>query len=132
MHKTIFSMAVAVIVAAGAQPGWAQPAGESWEISGTMQMQGTAMPMPPRKACLRPEDSTAAPMQNNCKTTATDVTGATKRFKVVCGPPEPMEGVGETTRSGDRMEGRYTLKSKQGEMTVVFSGRKLGPCVPGK
>jgi len=72
----------------------------------------------------------APPMQKNCKVTDVKVRGNTTSFKMECGPPQPMQGTGEMTRTGDRMEGHYTMKSPEGEMVMTTLGRKLGTCTP--
>jgi hypothetical protein len=132
MIKKSCSVLVAAFAVSSAVPALAQPAGESWEMSTTMQMQGMTMPMPPNRICLKTGEAAPPPAEKNCKTTNVTVSGNTTSFKVVCGPPEPMEGSGEMTRKGDRMEGRYIMKSKDGEMTMLMSGRKVGACTPPK
>ncbi len=120
-------------IALAAGSAWAQkPAGESWDFSGTMKMDGMSMPIPPHKSCVKPDEAVAPPVEKNCKTTDMKVSGNTTSFKVVCGPPEPMTGTAKVTRTADTLEGTYTMKSSDGEMTMVFNGKKLGNCTPGK
>jgi hypothetical protein len=43
-----------------------------------------------------------------------------------------MQGSGESTRTGDRIESRYRLKSSDGEVVMTLNGRKVGTCTPGQ
>jgi len=115
-----------------ATPAHAQIAGESWEYSGSMEMEGMKMPIPPTRACALPGETGAPPVDPRCKITDLRASGNTTAFQVVCGPPEPMRGSGESTRTGDRIETRYRLKSSGGEVVMTLSGRKVGACTPGQ
>lgn len=113
-------------------PAHAQTAGESWEYTGAMEMAGMKMPIPPTRACSLPGETGAPPMDQRCKVTNLKASGNKTTFQVVCGPPEPMQGSGESTRTGDRIDSRYQLKSSHGEMVMTLSGRKVGTCTPGQ
>ena len=114
-----------------AVPAHAQTAGESWEYTGSMEMAGMKMPIPPTRACARPGETGAPPMDPRCKITDLKASGNKTAFQIVCGPPEPMQGSGESTRTGDAIESRYRLKSSDGEVVMTLSGRKVGTCTPG-
>jgi hypothetical protein len=120
-------MAAVLAVSAHA---YAQAVGESWEYTGTMEMAGMKMPMPPTRACTSMGETSAPPVDPRCTVSDVKTSGNRTSFRVVCGPPDPMEGSGESTRTGDRIESRYRLKSSGGEMVMAFSGRKLGACTP--
>jgi len=115
-----------------AVPAHAQTAGESWEYTGSMEMEGMKMPIPPTRACALPGETGAPPVDPRCKITDLRASGNKTAFQVVCGPPEPMQGSGESTRTGDRIDTRYRLKSSQGEMVMTLNGRKVGTCTPGR
>jgi hypothetical protein len=121
-------MAAVLAVSAHAH---AQAVGESWEYTGTMEMGGMKMPMPPTRACTSMGETSAPPVDPRCKVSDVKTSGNGTSFRVVCGPPDPMEGSGESTRTGDRIESRYRLKSSAGEMVMTLGGRKVGACTPG-
>ncbi len=108
----------------------ADPADEQWEYQGSMEMMGMKMPIPPTTRCEKPTQERTPPVDANCTFSEVEVKGDTTSFKVRCGPPEPMEGSGTTTRTADRLDAKYTLQSEEGKMTFVMSGKKLGPCKP--
>ena len=124
---TVLTLMVAVLTAG---PLAAQAAGEQWEYTGTMEMMGMKMPLPPAKMCQKPDAAQTPPVQNNCKVSDVQKQGNTTSFKILCGPPEPMEGSGKTTRTGDRLDFTYRLKSADGEMVTNMSGKKTGACTP--
>jgi hypothetical protein len=109
----------------------AQPAGEEWEYQGVMQMMGMKMPLPATKICQQAEQDMTPPMESNCTVSDVLTEGNTTSFTMQCGPPNPMEGSGTTTRTGDSLESLYTLKSAEGEMTITSTGKKLGSCPLG-
>ena len=113
-----------------AAPLAAQATGEQWEYTGTMEMMGMKMPMPPAKMCQKPDAAQTPPMQSNCKVSDVQVQGNTTSFKMMCGPPEAMEGSGKTTRTADRLDTTYRMKSADGEMVYTMSGKKTGACTP--
>ena len=121
--------ALTLTLLAGA-PLAAQPAGEEWEYQGAMEMMGMKMPLPATKLCQKAVQDMTPPVDSNCEVADVTTAGNTTSFTMRCGPPEPMEGSGTTTRTGDTLESRYTLKSAEGEMTITSTGRKLGDCVP--
>ncbi len=124
---TALALTAAVLTAG---PLAAQTTGEQWEYTGTMEMMGMKMPMPPTKMCQKPDAAQTPPMQSNCKVSDVQVQGNTTSFKILCGPPEPMEGSGKTTRTADRLETTYRMKSADGEMVYNMSGKKTGACQP--
>lgn len=115
-----------------AVPAHAQTAGESWEYTGSMEMAGMKMPIPPTRACALPSETGAPPVDPRCKIIDFKASGNKTTFQVVCGPPDPMQGSGESTRTGDRIDSRYRLKSSEGEVVMTLSGRKVGTCTPGQ
>ena len=118
----------AALMTAG--PLAAQSAGEMWEYTGTMEMMGMKMPLPPTKMCQKPDAAKTPPVQNNCKVSDVQVKGNTTSYKILCGPPEPMEGTGSSTTTADKIDFTYRLKSPDGEMVTNMSGKKTGTCAP--
>jgi len=106
----------------------AQTAGEQWEYHGTMQMMGMTMPIPVTKVCQEPQQDMTPPVEGNCEVTDIQNQGNTTSFTMRCGPPEPMEGSGTTTRTDNHVEMNYILKSEMGEMAFTMTGNKLGDC----
>jgi hypothetical protein len=108
----------------------AEPAGEEWEYQGRMEMMGMKMPMPVTKRCEKPGQDQTPPVQDNCTVSDIHTQGNTTSFKIHCGAPEPMDGSGTTTRSSDRLEASYTMKTDEAEMVYSMTGKKLGACAP--
>jgi hypothetical protein len=120
------------LLAAAACAGLAAAAmaatGEQWEYTQTMEMGGMKMPMPPMKVCTRPGKDVVPPADKRCQLTDLRTSGDRTQWKVVCTGPNAMEGSGEATRKGDRLDAVMHMKSKEGEMTMTSLGRRLGPC----
>ena len=129
---SIFSTGLAVMTVAllTAGPLAAQGTGEQWEYTGTMEMMGMKMPMPPTKLCQKPNAAQTPPVQSNCTVSDVQVQGNTTSFKILCGPPEPMEGSGKATRTADRLDTTYRMKNADGEMLYTMSGKRTGSCQP--
>ena len=106
--------------------------GEQWEYTMSAEMEGMKLPLPPTTVCVRPDDGLTPPVEPHCQLKDHKVSGNSTAFTIVCGPPEPGEMRGEFTRTGDRVEGRYTRESADGTMTVTTGGRLLGACDPSK
>lgn len=133
----VIGMRVCVVVGAlatliGASAAWAQPKGEEWEYTMTVEMEGMKMTMPASRPCIRPEEGNTPLVDKHCKLKDRKTSGSTTSFHIVCGAPEPGEMKGQFTRKGDRVEGRYAMKNADGEMVVTALGRKLGACDPSK
>lgn len=133
MHSKAFigwTTALALTASLATAPLTAAPAGEEWEYQGSMGMMGMKMPLPPVKRCEKPDADKTPPVDSNCKVSDVQTQGNTTRFKIKCGPPEPMEGSGTTTRTNDTLDASYTLKTAEAEMVYTMTGKKLGPCTP--
>jgi len=86
------------------------------------------MPIPVTKVCQEPQQDMTPPVDGNCEVTDIQTQGNTTSFNMRCGPPEPMEGSGTTTRTDNNVEIKYVLKSEMGEMAFTMTGNKLGTC----
>jgi len=122
--------ALALTATLASTPLVAQATGEEWEYQGNMEMMGMKMPVPPTKRCEKPEQDKTPPVESNRKISDVQTHGDTTLFKILCGPPQPMEGSGTTTRKDDHVDMSYKLKTADGEMVFTMNGKKLGPCGP--
>lgn len=115
---------------AGFSPTHAAEVGEQWEYSGTMDMMGMKMPMPPSKICSKPGAESTPTADKRCKVSDVKTTASKTSYRVSCPPPDAMEGSGEAERKGDTIVSSFRMKSKDGEMRMTMTGRKLGACTP--
>lgn len=127
-YRGIYSALIAALISL---PLTAQQPGEQWEYQGNIEMMGMKMPVPATQVCQQAEKMDMTPpvdTNSNCSVADVKTSGNTTSFRMVCGDPTPMEGSGTTTRTGDQLDMNYTMKSEQGEMKFVMTGKKLGAC----
>lgn len=130
-YYRIISTTLVMTAILASTPLIAQQSGEEWEYQGNMEMMGMKMPIPSTKRCQNPEEvNNVPPVESNCKISDVQTEGDTTSFRMLCGPPDPMEGSGTTTRTEDKVDMKYTLKSPEGEMAFAMTGKKLGACTP--
>lgn len=129
-HRAIWTGCSLTVAVFAASPLAAQTVGEQWEYQGTMEMMGMKMPIPPSKVCQKPDAARTPPVQNNCTISDVQTNGNVTTYKVLCGPPQPMEGSGTTTGTGDRRDVTQKMKMAEGEITYVMTGKKTGSCTP--
>jgi len=104
---------------------------ELWEMTTKMSMRGMDMPAMTHNSCLpkggayKPEKSR---QQENCEMTDIKVSGNKTTWKMHCSGKDAMDGSGEVIRSADKMNGTMKLSMKNGEMTQVISGKRIGSC----
>lgn len=104
---------------------------EMWEMTTKMDMPGIAMPGMTQTTCLpkggayKPEKSQ---QQQNCEMTDLKVSGNKTSWKMHCSGKDAMDGSGEVTRTADTMNGTMKMSMKNGEMTQVISGKRVGTC----
>ena len=123
-------IASALLLACGAAAAAQTVPGERWQHKMTMQMGGMSMPIPGGEVCA-PAGQAAqelAKPDKNC--TVSNVRQSGNRFSadVKCTGKEAMEGTMEMTTGPDLMTGKMTVRSADGEMTMVTESRKLGAC----
>ncbi|MFM9915380.1 MAG: DUF3617 domain-containing protein [Rhizobacter sp.] len=114
----------------GSAPVQAAEVGEQWEYSGTMDMMGMKMPMPPSRVCTKAGTEATPTADMRCKVSDVKTAASKTSYRVSCPPPDAMEGSGEAERKGDTVVSTFRMKSKDGEMHMSMTGRKLGPCTP--
>lgn len=117
-------------------PVLAASAGELWEVTVKMEMEGMPMALPPmtQRICIAPQagDEAFVPKNDECRVADMSRSGNTQRYRMVCTGKDPMTAEGEITRGKDSYQGRMRMTGKvDGQamnMTHTFSGRKVGPC----
>jgi hypothetical protein len=109
-----------------------------WET--TVQMQMAAMPvaMPPMTSsrCVTAEDikdpsrslPTGPDAKSSCKVSDYKTEGSKVTWKVACDSPQKMSGSGELLFAGDTYAGAAKLTMELGEITMKYSGKRLGDC----
>lgn len=122
-HAAALSLAICPLIAHAA-------AGEQWEYTQKMDMQGMKVPMPPMKVCEKANREFLAPVQKNCKVDLVGKQGDKVSWKMKCTAPDPMEGNGWSTVKGDQMNAEMDLRTQNGNMHIVTTGKKLGSCTP--
>ncbi len=105
-----------------------------WEV--TMQMDMPGMQMPPRTftKCVTKEDAAkvenAIPRGRNdseCKLSDVNVDGNSVRWKINC-EARQTTGEGKITYENDAYVGQLHMKTPDHEMTVKYTGKRLGEC----
>jgi hypothetical protein len=131
----LLSVAVTVLAQTPMRPG-------RWEVTMQMEMASMPMKMPPIKTtqCVTPEQvkdpgkaMPSGPGQNpnNCKVSDYKTTGNSVAWKIACEGPDAMSGTGEMKFDGDSSyTGVMTMTSGRGNMTMKYSGTRLGECTP--
>ena len=120
-----------------------------WEVTVKMEMLGMPQGMPPRTSqrCITPKDtedpSKVGPGDagrpgkgaSDCTMSNYRMQGNTASWEMTCKGPEQMKGTGSITYEGDRYSGVNRMSMNQGgkptQMTMTYSGRRLGDCKPG-
>jgi len=112
--------------------------GDLWESTSQMSMEGMPMALPAqtRKICTSKEwkePPAATDERQKCQNSEFKAVGPKATWKVICAGPPAMTGEGEITRNGaDAYTGQIKFASEEGAMTIKLSGKRLGPCDPGK
>ena len=116
-----------------------------WETTTQMDMPGLPVKMPEMKAtsCVTPDQAKnpGGTVQNatwrgrgrgndNCKTSDQKVDGNKVTWKIACTGADAMTGEGEMVFSGDSYAGKMTMSMAQGQMTMQYSGKRIGECTP--
>jgi hypothetical protein len=138
MNKTTVVAALACAVLSGV--AHAQQTGELWEMTSQMSMPGMPAGMVPaqtQQVCQGKNfDRTPGQERDRSKCTITNMKQSPTRitYDVKC------EGNPPTTGSADyqfeanrtRMKGTMRMVTKEGEMTMQMTGRKVGACDPAE
>jgi hypothetical protein len=110
----------------------AQPAGDLWQVTPQMSMQGIALPLPPQQVCAarewtRPPGGSGP--DPSCVNSGFAMSGNTANWSVTCQNP-PSTGVGQITRNGNSYTGSIKFMTPDGEMTINLTGNRIGDCNP--
>lgn len=108
----------------------AQGPDELWSMTTSMQMEGMQVPGMTQQVCMKKGQTSAERMapDKNCKATDVRTVGNTTTWKMTCTGAQAMSGTGEITRTRDTMSGRLQMRSRDGDMTVVYTGKLAGSC----
>lgn len=109
---------------------------ELWEVTNKMEMPGMpiAMPAQTSKICMQKghenDPNNAVPKDKNqdCKMSDVKVSGNTSSWQMKCEGKHPMTGSGEMTRGDGSYSGKTQMHSKDGDMTMVYEGKRVGTC----
>ncbi len=126
-RPTLSAAVLALAALTGASDLHAASVKQSWAYSGTLEADGMKMPLPSTTVCVA-VDETTPPLDKRCKASDVKTVGDKTSFRIVCGKPDPMQGSGESTRSGDTIQSIYRLKSADGEVVTRLTGRRVGSC----
>ena len=108
-----------------------------WEVKMEMQMAGMTMPAQTMTQCVTKEEA-ADPQKglppagrganpNDCKVSDHKVDGNKVTWSMAC-EKEKMTGTGEFVYSGDTYTGTMKMNAQGQEMTMKYSGKRLGDC----
>ena len=123
-------LAVPVFAASPQKPG-------NWQMTMEMDAPNMPMKMPPMTFthCVTKEDvenpDRAVPKgreNSNCKVSDYKVDGNKVSWSMKCEGKKPMSGNGEMTFEGDSYTGWTKMHVDDQDMTVKWSGKRLGDC----
>lgn len=132
--KYATSLLFLIAVCAGGTLAAAEPSGEKWKVSATMQMAGMSMPSATSEICTQPGGN-AVPMktEKGCELYDVSRVGSTQSFKMRCTGRTAMSGSGQLTYTGtDRYQGKMQVSAQGQTMSTVIEGQKLGVCDGGE
>lgn len=109
-----------------------------WEVKIEMQMAGMTMPPQTTTQCITPQEAAdpqkAMPSDgrgggnsSDCKISDYKTEGNKVSWKMAC-EKEKMTGTGEFTYVGETYTGIMTVKAQGQDMSMKYSGRRLGDC----
>jgi hypothetical protein len=111
-----------------------------WEVTVQMDMPGMPMQLPPQTLtqCITPEQAKdpkrSVPQAgrgqnpNDCSVSDYKVEGNKVTWAMKCEGREPMTGSGEMVYSGDTYKGTVKVNTSGQNMTMNYSGKRLGDC----
>jgi hypothetical protein len=122
------AMSSATVLAAGSD--------ELWEVTNKMEMAGVpfAMPAQTTKVCMQkghekdPNNAVSKDKNQDCKMSDAKVSGNKSSWQMKCDGKHPMTGNGEITYGDGTYSGKMKTHSKDGDMTMVYEGKRIGSC----
>ena len=112
----------------------AGPAGDLWQITSKMSMEGMPMEMPTQtlQVCAAKntqEPPGAANDERGCQNSDMKKVGNTVTFTSTCKGPPAMTGTGEIIYAGtDSFTGTIQYAASHGKMIIKLTGHKVGGC----
>jgi hypothetical protein len=112
-----------------------------WEITMQMAMPNMPMQMPAMKStqCITqaqldaPDKALPAGPNKNaneCKVSEYKQAGDIVTWKIACSGQQAMTGSGELRFTGDTYEGVMQMEMDQQQITMKYSGKRVGDCAP--
>ena len=115
-----------------------------WEVTMQMDMPGLPVKMPATKttSCITPQQAEtpggtlSSPGgrgrggNEDCKTTDQKIDGNKVTWKMACTGANAMTGDGEMVFNGDSYAGKMNMNMAQGQMTMQYTGKRIGDCTP--
>ena len=109
-----------------------------WEVKVEAQMAGMTMPPQTVTQCVTPDQAAdpqkaippagrGGPGMGDCKISDYKTTGNDITWTMAC-PSQQMTGSGKFTYTGDTYAGSMVMKVLGQEMTMRYSGKRLGDC----
>ncbi|MBV8519383.1 MAG: DUF3617 family protein [Acidobacteria bacterium] len=106
-----------------------------WQITTQVEMPGVPVQAPPvtQTVCLtaadveNPQKSVPADANHDCKVSDYKIDGNTISWTVSC-PKMQALGSGKITFAGDSYSGAMKLMVHEHEMSMKYSGKRLGDC----
>ena len=112
----------------------------NWQVTMEMDMPGMPQKMPPMTLtqCITKADADdptklaaqgrgAAP--SNCKVSDYKTEGNKVTWSMRCEGDNPTTGTGEFVYAGDTYTGTVKMATGRGDMTMKYSGKRVGDCV---
>jgi hypothetical protein len=106
-----------------------------WEITGTMEMPGMAMPPMLTTQCIKDTGNADSiiPQAPDCTIQSRSMTGNTVRWSMQCRQGNStMNGTGEITLGPSSYQGVMQMTMQDGgertSMTTRYTGRRIGNC----
>ena len=118
----------------------AEPTGEWWEITMNMEMPGMPAEMAgmmggqASKICmLKGQEKEPAKSEENKNCTMSNVkySGNTTSFKMKCTGKDAMTGDAVLTHTPNSFSQKMNMQSKDGEMTMISNGKRIGGACKG-
>ena len=108
-----------------------------WEVKTDMEMPGMPMKIPTvtTTQCITPAEANdpqkAVPQaKKDCTVSDYKADGNRVTWSMKCTGKSAMSATGEIIYDGDTYTGTMKMTMQQGEMSVKYSGKRLGECTP--
>ncbi len=114
------------------------PAGETWQVTMSMEMAGMSMPPRSTQVCVpkgKAQEALSKPqgpgMGDNCSVQDAKREGNKFSAKFICTGKQPVQGTVETIFEGDHAKTTMTMQMNGQTMTMKNESQKVGTaCTP--